>query len=40
LPFVDTTVSLSEIYENIDLVAPEGIEEAPYPPEVQIPKRS
>jgi Uma2 family endonuclease len=41
LPSVDATVPLSEIYENIDLVAPEGIEEAsPYPPEVKVPKRS
>ncbi|MGH7439561.1 MAG: Uma2 family endonuclease [Polyangiaceae bacterium] len=27
LPSVDSAVSLSEIYENIDLVAPEGLEE-------------
>jgi hypothetical protein len=34
-------VPLSEIYENIDLVAPEGIEEpSRYPPEVKVPKRS
>jgi hypothetical protein len=41
LPSVDATVPLSEIYENIDLVAPEGIAEAsPYPAEVKVPKRS
>ena len=41
LPWVDATVPLSEIYENIDLVAPEGIDEpSPYPPEVKVPKRS
>ena len=41
LPSVDATVPLSEMDQNIDLVAPEGIEEAsPYPPEVKVPKRS
>jgi hypothetical protein len=33
-PSVDTAVLLAEIYENLDLVAPEGIEEAaPHPHE-------
>jgi Uma2 family endonuclease len=35
LPSVDTIVPLAEIYENLDLVAPEGIqEESPHPPAV------
>ena len=41
LPSVDASVPLAEIYENIDLVAPGGIEEpSPYPPQVDVPKRS
>jgi Uma2 family endonuclease len=41
LPSVDATVPLAEIYENLDLVAPGGIEEpSPYPPQVEVPKRS
>jgi Uma2 family endonuclease len=40
LPSVDATVPLAEIYENIELVAPGGIEEpSPYPPPVEVPKR-
>jgi hypothetical protein len=32
LPSVDIAIPLAEIYENLDLVAPEGIEEAsPHP---------
>jgi Uma2 family endonuclease len=39
LPTVDAVVPLSELYEKIELVAPEGIEEpSPYPPEVWVPK--
>jgi Uma2 family endonuclease len=35
LPSLDVAVSLTEIYENLDLVAPEGIEEpSPHPPAV------
>jgi hypothetical protein len=33
LPSVDVGIPLAEIYENLDLVAPDGIEEAsPHPP--------
>ncbi|MGA7118796.1 MAG: Uma2 family endonuclease [Polyangiaceae bacterium] len=33
LPSVDASIPLAEIYENLDLVAPDGIEEAsPHPP--------
>ena len=40
LASVDAVISLAEIYENIELVAPEGIEEAsPYPPRVEVPRR-
>ncbi len=39
LPSVDATVPLAELYENIELVAPGGIQEpSPYPPQVEIPK--
>ena len=39
-PSVDALVSLAEIYENLDLVAPEGIEEAsPHPPAVTVSTR-
>jgi Uma2 family endonuclease len=35
LPSLDVSVTLAEIYENLDVVAPEGIEEAsPHPPAV------
>ncbi len=41
LPSVDATVPLAELYENIELVAPGGIQEpSPYPPQVEIPKLS
>jgi hypothetical protein len=33
LPSVDATIPLAELYENLDLVAPEGLEESsPQPP--------
>ena len=39
LPTLDAVVPLSELYEKIELVAPEGIEESsPYPPEVRVPR--
>jgi Uma2 family endonuclease len=36
LPSLDVSVSLAEVYENLDVVAPEGIEEpsSPHPPAV------
>jgi Uma2 family endonuclease len=41
LPSVDATVPLAEIYENIDLVAPDGIEEpSPHPPAADPTRRS
>jgi Uma2 family endonuclease len=41
LPSVDAAVPLAEIYENMDLVAPEGIEEpSPRPPAVDPAARS
>jgi Uma2 family endonuclease len=41
LPSVDATIPLAEIYENIDLVAPDGIEEpSPRPPAVAPSTRS
>jgi len=40
LPSVDATIPLAEIYENLDLVAPDGIEESsPHPPAAS-PKQS
>jgi Uma2 family endonuclease len=39
-PSVDVTVPLAEVYENLELVAPEGIEEpSPRPPAVTPPRR-
>ena len=39
LASIDAVISLAEIYENIELVAPDGIEEAsPYPPRVEVPR--
>jgi len=35
LPSIDATIPLAELYENLDLVAPEGLEEpSPHPPAV------